>query len=147
MERGMTQTAAAKRIGVTDRTMRNWMARHRREGDAGLADRPRSGKPSKLSARQKADLARRLLKGAKAEGFDGDLWTCSRIREVVRRRYKVEYHRDALPYVLKSLGFSCQKPQLKAVERDEAAIATWVARDWPRIKKSRTSSGSARVRR
>lgn len=76
------------------------------------------------------------MNGARTEGFDSDLWTCPRVRQVILRRYGVDYHVDSLPYLLKSLGFSCQKPQLKAVERDEEAIATWIARDWPRIKKN-----------
>ena len=112
-----------------------------------MAAVPHPGKPPKLSARQREGLRKRLLKGALSEGFDTDLWTCSRVKEVIRRRYGVEYHVDALPYVLKSLGFTCQKPQLKAVERDDEAIATWIARDWPRIKKSRSEAGQARLRR
>jgi len=31
------------------------------------------------------------------------------------------------------MGWSLQRPARKAVERDEAAIARWVAEDWPRI--------------
>ncbi len=96
---------------------------------------------SHAGALQRNGLRNWLLKGARSEGFDTDLWTCPRVKEVIRRRYGVEYHVDALPYVLKSLGFTCQKPQLKAAERDEAAVATWIARDWPRIKKSRPPAG------
>lgn len=96
---------------------------------------------SHAGALKRNGLRNWLLKGARSEGFDTDLWTCPRVKEVIRRRYGVEYHVDALPYVLKSLGFTCQKPQLKAAERDEAAVATWIARDWPRIKKSRPPAG------
>ncbi len=142
---GYSQVEAARHLGVTDRTVRNWVRRYRESGEPGLADRPRPGKPCKLSVRQREGLRKRLLKGAQSEGFESDLWTCPRIREVIRRRYGVEYRVESLPYLLKSLGFSCQKPQLKAVERDEAAIATWIAQDWPRIKKSRSTAGAAGV--
>ncbi len=147
LEQGWSPASVATRFGVTDRTVRNWRARYLEEGAEGLADRPRPGKACKLSGRQREGLRKRLLKGARSEGFDTDLWTCPRVKEVIRRRYGVEYHVDALPYVLKSLGFTCQKPQLKAVERDDAAVATWIARDWPRIKKSRPPAGQARFRR
>jgi transposase len=33
------------------------------------------------------------------------------------------------------MGWSPQKPQRRAVERQEELIQTWVKRDWPRIKK------------
>jgi transposase len=81
-------------------------------------------------------LADRLLAGAKANGFGTDLWTCPRIGELIRRLFKVRYHVDSLPRVLAALGFSCQRPEKRARERDEEAIERWVARDWPRIKKT-----------
>ena len=151
---GRSVAEVARRVRAAERSVRLWRQRHREAGDEALAAVPHPGKPSKLSARQKADLAKRLLRGAEAEGFEGDLWTCPRVREVIRRRYGVGYHVDALPYLLKSLGFSCQKPRLKAAERDEAAAerdeaaaAQWVRKDWPRIKKSPPAAGPSRVRR
>jgi len=145
LENGLSSTAVAAQFGVTDRTVRNWRRRYVDDGAEGLADRPRPGKACKLSPRQRENLRKRLLKGAVSEGFDTDLWTCPRIQAVILRRFGVEYHVDALPYVLKSLGFTCQKPQLRAVERDEGAITTWIAQDWPRIKKSNSAAGPARI--
>jgi transposase len=92
-------------------------------------------------------LAARLLKGAKANGFSTDLWTCSRIAELIERRYGVRYHVDHIPRLMASLGWSCQKPEVRAVERDEQAIQTWVSKDWPRIKKRRTERGAPRLPR
>ncbi|MFJ8232822.1 winged helix-turn-helix domain-containing protein [Streptomyces sp. NPDC094448] len=33
------------------------------------------------------------------------------------------------------LGWSLQRPERRAVERDESEIARWIAHEWPRIKK------------
>jgi len=33
------------------------------------------------------------------------------------------------------MGWSCQKPQRRARERDEATIARWRKKEWPRLKK------------
>jgi hypothetical protein len=44
------------------------------------------------------------------------------------------------------LGWSLQRPERQAKERDEQAIARWVAHEWPRIKKmtcAGTPSGSS----
>lgn len=147
LDQGLSVAEVAKRVHAAQRSVRHWRQVTWERGEAGLAATPHPGKPSKLSARQREGLRKRLLKGARSEGFETDLWTCPRVKEVIRRRYGVEYHVDALPYVLKSLGFTCQKPQLKAIERDEAAIATWIAKDWPRIKKSRKTRRPAGVRR
>jgi hypothetical protein len=45
------------------------------------------------------------------------------------------------------LGWSCQKPERRAVERDEVAIARWMQQDWPRIKKRCAARRPSRVRR
>jgi len=147
LSQGLSVAEVAKRVGAAERSVRHWRRTAEEFGEAALAATPHPGKSSKLSARQREGLRKRLLTGARSEGFDSDLWTCPRVKEVIRRRYGVDYHVDALPYVLKSLGFTCQKPQLKAVERDDAAIATWIAKDWPRIKKSHTATRQARIRR
>ncbi|WP_369015747.1 helix-turn-helix domain-containing protein [Streptomyces hintoniae] len=33
------------------------------------------------------------------------------------------------------LGWSLQRPERRAVERDESEIARWIAHEWPSIKK------------
>jgi transposase len=54
-------------------------------------------------------LAACLLKGAAACGFDTDLWTCPRIAELIRRRWGIAYHVDAVPRLMAGLGFSLSK--------------------------------------
>lgn len=68
-------------------------------------------------------------------GYPTDLWTCSRVANVIRKRFHVKYHPGHVWYILRDLNWSCQKPERRARERDEAAIARWRKRDWPRIKK------------
>ena len=120
---------------------------HRRRGAPGLTAKAHPGRPSRLTTRQKTLLRQRLLKGAQANGFSGDLWTCPRVVELIERHYGVRYHVDHIPRLLASLGWSCQRPQKRAIERDQEAITRWIQRDWARIKKKRpvgelTSSSS-----
>jgi transposase len=56
---------------------------------------------------------------------------------VIRQAFDVEYHVDHLGRLLRSLGWTPQKPERQARERDEAAIRRWVKVDWPRIKRKR----------
>ena len=39
--------------------------------------------------------------------------------------------------LLRSLGFSCQRPERRAIERDEPKIEHWKRVEWPAIKKKR----------
>jgi transposase len=107
----------------------------RRRGAAALRAKKASGRPPKLDRRQKRSLSAALLRGATAAGFATDLWTCPRIAQLIRRRWGVDFHVDYLPRLMASLGFSCQKPQRRALERDAQAVERWVRRDWTRIKK------------
>ena len=147
VQEGQSRAQVARALGVGAGTVTRWCQAYEHAGDDGLAAKRHPGPKPKLSAYQRQLLQKRLLKGAKANGFSTDLWTCPRIAEVIERRYGVRYHVDHIPKLMASLGWSCQKPEKRAVERDEAQIAQWVAQDWPRIKKSRTATGPHRFRR
>jgi transposase len=132
---GRPPVEVARLVGVDRRSVRRWSAAHRRHGVAGLAARPVPGRPSKLTARRRTQLETVLLRGAEASGFEGDLWTCPRIAQVIRQRFGVRYHVDHIGRLLRSLGWTPQRPTRRAWERDEAGIRRWIKQDWPRIKK------------
>ncbi len=48
----------------------------------------------------------------------------------------MHYHQNYISRLLHSLGWSVQKPETRAIERDEELIRAWPRRDWPRIKKA-----------
>jgi transposase len=77
-----------------------------------------------------------LLKGAITYAYSTDLWTTARIAEVIEDQFAVRYHRDHVGRLMRALGWSHQKPQRRAVERDERAIARWKRKDWPSVKKT-----------
>ncbi len=106
----------------------------RREGDRSAAD---AGRPPKLDRRQRTRLEQLLLKGAQVAGYESDLWTCPRIAELIAEQFGVSYHPDHIGRLLRSLGWSPQRPQRRAAERNEQRIQGWVREDWPRIKKKR----------
>lgn len=132
---GLSLNAAARRLGCAASSVMRWVRAHRRHGDAGLKVRPAPGRPRRLTARQEARLLRELLRGALAHGYATDLWTTRRIAEVIERRFGVRYHRAHVSRLLARNGWSPQKPERRARERDEAAIARWKRTRWPRVKR------------
>ena len=137
LSEGWSPVEVARHVGVDRRSVRRWRAAHDRDGPDGVALRPAPGRPSKLDARARSRLEKLLLKRARESGFPTDLWTCPRVGEVIRQAFGVDYHVDHLGRVLRSLGWTPQKPERQARERDEAAIRRWVKVDWPRIKTKR----------
>jgi len=133
---GLSLNEAARRIGCNASSVMRWWDAYQRGGEAALRPRPTPGRPPRLTGRQRARLIEYLLQGSMAHGYRTDLWTTLRIAELIRDRFRVHYHRDHVGRLLHSLGWSCQKPERRATQRNEAAIEQWKRRDWPRIKKT-----------
>jgi transposase len=139
LKKGHAPVDVARMLGVDRRSVRRWKAAHRKRGAKGIEARPTPGRPPRLDRRQRARLERLLLKGAKASGYESDLWTCPRIADVIAEQFGVVYHPDHIGRLLRSLGWSPQRPQRRALERNEERIRGWVREDWPRIKKKRAA--------
>ena len=88
-----------------------------------------------MKAKQKTQLVEILLKGSLSHGYRTDLWTTRRIVEVIERRMGIRYHYNHVGKLLHRLGWSHQKPERRAIERDKDAIAEWKRSMWPAIKK------------
>jgi transposase len=124
----------AHMVGVDRRSVRRWKAAHLAGGDEAIKAKP-AGRPQKLGNKAQKELERKLLKGAKAAGFPTDLWTCPRIAQLILTYFGIRYHVDHIGRLLRSLGWSPQKPQRRAIERDEKEIQRWIKQEWPHIKK------------
>ena len=133
LREGFTPVEVARRLGVNRRSVRRWRALGERKQ---LAARPAPGRPTKLTEAERQQLADCLVAGPLAYGYATELWTCPRIAEVIRKRFKVRYHAAHVSRLLRHLGFSPQKLERQARERDEEAIRGWVRATWPRVKKT-----------
>jgi transposase len=131
----------AHRLGCHASSVLRWRNAWQVGGQAALKAKPASGRPPRLTARQKARLVRLLTQGAMAHGYRTALWTTQRIAALIERHLRVRYHRNHVGKLLHQLGWSHQTPERRAVERDEAGITTWKRSVWPRVKK--TSRGWA----
>ena len=137
VRKGFSLNEAARRIGCEASSVMRWWEAYRRGGKKALKSRPTPGRPPRLTDPQKTRLIRYLLEGAMAHGYRTELWTTLRIAEVIQNKFGVHYHRDHVGRLLHALNWTCQKPEKRAIQRDEAAIEAWKRRDWPRIKKTR----------
>ena len=133
---GLAPVDVAQRLGVDRRSVRRWKASVQKAGKSALRSRPAPGRPPALDAKARTRMERMLLKGAVSAGFPTDLWTCPRIAEVIERQFGVKYHVDHVGRLLHQLGWSPQKPERRAIERDENEIRRWVKDIWPQVKKT-----------
>jgi transposase len=134
LEQGMKPSQVAKSVGTSRASVTRWRQAHEEGGPEAVAAKPHPGKPLRLTVAQRRRLAKLLLQGARKHGYSTELWTLARVAEVIAANFGVEYHPGHVWYVLRSMRWSSQKPERRARERDEQAIATWRREDWPRIK-------------
>ena len=59
----------------------------------------------------------------------------------IERQFGVRYSEVHVWRLLGQMGFSSQKPERRALERDEVAIVDWKQRAWPRLKKKPAERG------
>lgn len=131
----LSQQEIAEEEGVNRYSVTRWAKVWRERGVEGLLARKASGRPARLGKETREQLLEALRKGAKAHGFPDERWTLPRIAEVLEREVRVSYDPDHLSVVMRGLGWSVQRAQAKAVERDEQKIQSWLETTLPEALK------------
>ena len=141
-ERGATQADVARELEVSRQSVSRWYADWRAGGPSALKAAGRAGRMPRLTERQLGEVDRALRRGPRAHGFATDLWTLDRVVAVIEATTGVRYHPGHVWKLLRDkLGWSRQRPARRAVERDDDAVARWVAEKWPRIKRGPVDAG------
>lgn len=113
----------ARILGCGRSSIYTWLKLDR-EKPKELAARPHPGPAPRLSDEQIGELEALLLQGARAHGYHNDLWSARRVAEVIAKHFEIDYHVEHVRKLIrKRLRWSSQKPQKRAKQRDEAAIA------------------------
>ena len=130
---GWSQRAIAGALGVSEVSVSHWLTRACEGGLESLRTQPGSGRPPRLSPRQKNLIPEFLWHGPEAYGFQGQVWTRARIAQVIQKEFGVHYHKGHVGKLLKELGWTPQMPIRRAVQRDEQAISRWRDEVWPEL--------------
>jgi transposase len=134
-EKGKSQAEIATRFGVSRAAACQWHTAWESDKENGLRSKGMSGITPKLTPRQKRVLKKEILKGPIKAGYSTDFWTLERIRALAKKKLKVSLGQTSGWRTVIELGFSVQKPDRRARERNESAIAEWKLKTFPKIKK------------
>jgi transposase len=141
LRRGFTQAQVAAKLGVSRQSVSRWGATVEAEGPMGLRKAGRAGRRPRLDEAQRSRLIESLKAGALVAGYGTDLWTLKRVGRLIEEDTGLRYSESGVWHVLASLGFSCQQPVGRALERDEAGIERWKRKRWPTLKKTPRPEG------
>lgn len=131
--RGKSQYWIAQKLGVSFEAVSNWVEAYEADGMKGLRSKGKPGPKATLTLSDKKKIKAALVKGPKAEGYATGLWTLERIAKLIRKKTKKQFKTTHTWRIVTSLGFSCQKPERRARERDEEAIKNWRIRSFPPV--------------
>jgi transposase len=135
LQQGRKPAEVAQLVGAPRQTVYRWLDVLNDEGIEALREMSKGGRPAQLDGAEHARLREILVAGAQAAGFGTDLWTLKRVRQTIEKRFGVRYSAVHVWRLLGRLGFSSQKPEKRAAERDETGIGRWKRRTWPVLKK------------
>jgi transposase len=135
LQAGRRPAEVAAMVGAPRQTVYRWREVVQAQGIDALRNMSKGGRPALLGAEELMRLQVALLEGPTAHGFGTPLWTLKRVRVFIEREFGVRYSEVHVWRLLGQMGFSSQKPERRALERDEAGIEAWKKRTWPRLKK------------
>lgn len=133
--RGEHQAKVANRLGVSRQSVSRWCYAWKKQGHKGLKGAGRAGRLPRLDGAACRRLGAILQEGPASCGFTTHLWTLERVAWVIRKTFHIPYSVPQAWRLLGQLGWSRQRPNRKARERNEAAIRRWVRDRLPQIKK------------
>ena len=142
LQEGMHPSEVAQQLNVCHRSVGRWAKAYAEQGRAGLRKAGRAGRKPRLSGEDLRRLERGLLRGPEALGYETPLWTSGRVADLIEREFGVRYHPGHVWRILVRLGWSCQRAEGRARERNEEAIRHWKKVRGPALKKKPARRGA-----
>ena len=143
LQKGVHQSEVARRVGAHRQSVSRWAQQLEAAGLPGLRKAGRAGRKPRLNPEDLQKIERGLKRGPQALGYETDLWTAWRVAHLIAEECGVRYHASQAWRILRQLGWSCQRPVGRALERDEEAIRRWKKQRWPEIKKKPKNRGGS----
>jgi transposase len=135
LKAGLSDAEVARQLGVHRQSVGRWKKQIAEHGRGGLKKAGRAGRKSRLSEAELKKIERKLKEGPETLGYETGLWTLQRVAELIKQECGVKYHPGHVWWLLGKMGWSCQRPTGRALERDEVSIERWKKKRWPGLKK------------
>ena len=142
LSQGYTKAEVARIFDVTESSVYGWQKAYRDGGLAALSTKIASGRKRLLGDKQLLQLSGWLRMNPRQLELDFGLWTRKLVRELIRRKFGIDYSEQNVGRILKMLGFSPQRPVYQALEQDEEKRRIWQEQIFPAIKERAEREGA-----
>jgi transposase len=125
---GASRAEAARLAGMERQALRDAVVRYNAEGPSGLHDRPKPGRPARLSEAEQAALAARVFRGPDPQRDGVAAWTRADLCGWLEARFGKAFHPSSLSRVLRRLDLTRQKTRPVHPEADPKAQGRFAKR-------------------
>ena len=133
---GYSHAEVARRVKAHRQSVGLWDRLRQQGGRRALKKAGRAGRKPRLRSEDLRCIERALKRGPQALGYETSLWTSARVAHLIEHECGVKYDPSQAWRILRKMGWSCQRPTGRALERDEAKIQQWKKDRWPELKKT-----------
>ena len=140
---GQTVASVAAALGVNTRSVFRWLADFANGGQNALLAKPIPGRPSKVSAEEMRWIAQAVRDNTPMQfKFEFGLWTLSLIRSLIHTHLDKKLSIATVSRLMKTLGFSAQKPLYQAWQQDAVLVRQWESETYPAIRAEARAAGA-----
>lgn len=129
-------------IGYSVETIRDWIGDFLLHGLKFLQVKKPTGRPPKLSAKQKEKLKQMIIDGPEKSGFDGGCWRTPMIQHLIEKTFHAKFSVKYLSEFLDKMGLSYQKAKFVSDHKDPIKREVWLRETWPIIMKIASKKNS-----
>lgn len=119
-KQGKTLVEIADVVGRPFNTVSDWLRRFEKKGLKCAKDKPRSGRPRRLSSKQLLALKKELVRAPTGLGYSEGFWSTRLVQEHVKKRFRKRFVARHMRRLLQKMGFSLKKPRPRDYRADRA---------------------------
>lgn len=122
-------------FGLHRTNIYKWLRQYTEGGWAALRSTKAPGPTPILTETEERKLKKLLMKNPMQLSFDFGLWTLEMIQALIEQRFQKGTSIATVSRLLEKIGYTNQKPLMRAYEQNPEKVQQWIAKEFPRIKR------------
>jgi transposase len=122
-------------FGLHRSNIYKWLKLYKEGGWKALLSKKSKGRQPIITDKEKKVISKLLIKDPQQLQFDFALWTLDMVKDLIKRKFKKDVSIWTVSRILKSIGFTKQKPLFRAYQQDASKVGIWLSEEYPAIEK------------